>query len=98
MKTPAEVYQPSGRVYCGRAPEMEYDERFAVRRVDEGGKFLWEGRRVALSSVLKGERIGLLESDEAVYEVHFGPVFLGWLDGASGYFVRQEEAGRLNIE
>ncbi len=41
---------------------MEYDEKYAVRRVDDGGKFLWDGRRVALSIVLKGERVGLLEA------------------------------------
>lgn len=98
MKTPAEVYQGSRRIYSGRAPEMEYDEKYAVRRVDAAGKFLWEGRRVALSGVLQGERIGLLESDDDVYEVYFGPVLLGWFDGASNYFLRQEQAARLNAE
>jgi putative transposase len=98
MKTPAEVYEASGRVYRGRAPEVDYDGRFEVRRVNEGGMFLWKGQRVALSSVLKGERIGLLESDDEVYEVYFGPVLLGWFDGASGCFVRQEQAERLKEE
>lgn len=98
MKTPAEVYEASGRVYSGRAPEMEYDGKFEVRRVNEGGTFLWKGKRVALSSVLKGEQIGLLESDDEVYEVYFGPVLLGWFDGASGCFVRQEQAERLKAE
>lgn len=94
MKTPAEVYRPSAREYRGRAVEMEYGEVFQVRRVNPGGGFLWKGKRVAVSAVLTGERIGLLESDDEVYEVYFGPVMLGWFDGASGYFVRREQAER----
>lgn len=91
MRTPGEVYQPSERVYGGRAPEMEYEKRYQVRRVGAGGTFLWEGRRVGISKVLEGERIGLLESDDDVYEVYFGPMMLGWLDGATGIFMREDE-------
>lgn len=91
MKTPGEVYEPSVRIYSGRAPEMEYEQRYQVRRVNEGGTFLWEGERIGISKVLKGERIGLLESEDDLYEVYFGPVLLGWFDAASGIFVRVEE-------
>ena len=91
MKTPGEVYEPSVRIYSGRAPEMEYEERYRVRRVNEGGTFLWEGERIGISKVLKGEWIGLLESEDDLYEVYFGPVLLGWFDAVSGIFVRVEE-------
>lgn len=93
MKTPAEVYRPSERRYPGRVPEMEYAAPFQVRRVNQQGRFLWRGQRVALSPVLAEEWIGLQEADDDLFEVYYGPVFLGWLDGWYRTFVREEKAG-----
>lgn len=92
MRTPAEVYRPSTRSYPGRVPEMEYGGGFQVRRVSGQGRFLWRAHRVALSPLLAGEWVGFEETDDELYAVYYGPVFLGWLDGWRQTFVREERA------
>jgi hypothetical protein len=94
MQTPAQVYVRSERGYPARLPEMEYGASYYVRRVNEQGRFLWAGERLALSPVLAGERIGLREVEDDLFEVAYGEVFLGWLDHWTGIFVREETAGR----
>ena len=95
MKTPDSVWSPSPRPYPGRVPEMEYGIGYQQRRVNEQGSFPWNGVRVPLSPVLAGEVIGLMEIDDDVYEICFGPVCLGLLDGRSRTFARTEIAEKL---
>ena len=95
MKTPDSVWSPSVRSYPGRVPEMEYEVGYQQRRVNQQGCFPWNGVRVPLSPVLAGEVVGLMEIDDDVYEVCFGPVSLGLLDGRSRTFVRAEAAQKL---
>jgi putative transposase len=92
MKTPESVWRPSSRNYPARVPEVEYEAGYQRRRVNEHGSFAWEGIRVPLSPVLAGEEIGLLEIDDDVYEVAFGPVCLGLMDGRTRALVRAETA------
>jgi hypothetical protein len=42
----------------------------------------WNGGRAFVSEVLAREDVGLVEVEEDFLEVYYGPVFLGWLDGA----------------
>lgn len=95
MKTPDAVWSPSPRPYPGRVPEVEYGVGYQVRRVTPQGSFAWNGVRVEVSPVLAGENIGLMEIDDDVYEVCFGPVWLGLLDGRSRTFFRAEKAEKL---
>ena len=92
MATPGSLYVPSRLVYPGRVPEMEYPAGHTARRVNGQGRFLWRGQRVPLSLVLAGEWIGLVEIDDDLFEVSYGPTFLGWLDNWTRSFVREEEA------
>lgn len=92
MNTPAEVYRPSVRPYPVHVPEMRYDASFHVRRVDGQGRYLWNGQRVPLSPVLTGEPVGLRECEDGLFEVWYGPVFLGWMDAAELLFVREDTA------
>jgi putative transposase len=94
MATPGSLYVPSRLAYPGRVPEMEYPAGQMVRRVNAQGRFLWRGRRVPLSPVLANEWIGIAETEEELYEISYGPVFLGWLDHWSGQFIREEMAQR----
>lgn len=71
MQTPASLYACSPRIYPGRVREPEYDSGFHVRRVRQQGQFRWKSEQVFLSSVLEGERVGLLPLDDRYFTVYF---------------------------
>jgi len=78
--TPAEFYQPSTRAYPSRLPEVQYPRGFTVRRVRYAGTIKWQGRFVYVSNVLRGEPVGLYQTDEDSWNVYFGSLQLGRLD------------------
>jgi len=92
MRTPASVWTMSPRRYPPRLPEVEYGGGYVLRRINGKGCFLWQGRPVSLTKVLSGEKIGILQVDDDVHEVYFGPVRLGMLDDPTRSFVRTEMA------
>jgi hypothetical protein len=72
MQTPASVYVASPRIYPGRARQPEYESLMRVRRIQQQqGQFRWKSERVFLTTVLEGERVGLLASDERYFVVYF---------------------------
>jgi putative transposase len=85
-QTPASLYTASTRRYPARLPEPEYPENSRLRKVGESGLMNWKNREVFVSKLLGGEYVGLLPSEEDFYEVYYGPVLLGWLDGKENYF------------
>lgn len=78
--TPAQFYRPSGRQYPSRPPEVHYPQGFAVRRVRYAGTIKWQGRFVYVSHVLRGEPVGLYQTDEDTWNVYFGSLNIGRLD------------------
>lgn len=80
MRTPAECYTPSLRLYPARLPRPEYPERMRVRTVYPGGQFFWNYHDVFLSKVLAGERIGLLPIDDRFWRVYFAAFPIACLD------------------
>lgn len=78
--TPAEFYQRSERQYPSRLPEVHYPRGFAVRRVRYAGTIKWQGRFVYVSTVLRGEPVGLYQTAEDNWNVYFGSLQLGRLD------------------
>ena len=92
---PAQVYVASSRAYPSRLPELKYPDGAQLRWVSQQGSVKWKCRRTFLSEVLGGQAVGLIEVDEELFEVYYGPVFLGWLDGHYGEFQRgDDEPGR----
>jgi transposase InsO family protein len=92
LETPANHYQPSPRTYAGRLREPDYPADHEVRRVRSNGEIKWLGRRVFLSEALIGEPVGIVETDDGLHGIHYGPVFLGCLDRAGTF--RQNAAGQ----
>jgi hypothetical protein len=86
-RTPASVYVPSPRVYPSRLPDPLYPKGSQMRWIDEGGQMRWMGSRAFLSKVLVGEAVGVLEVEEDLHEVYYGPVLLGWYDAGENVFV-----------
>lgn len=85
LATPAEHYQPSPRSYSGRLHEPEYPADHQVRRVHNNGDIKWLGGRVFLSEALIGEPVGIVDTDEGLHTIHYGPIFLGYLDRAGTF-------------
>ena len=71
MRTPAECYTPSPRLYPVRLPEPEYPAAMRVRSVFGGGQFFWNYHHLFLSKVLAGERIGLFQISDRYWHIYF---------------------------
>ena len=79
MKTPAEVYAPSLRLFPRRLPMVEYPEGAIERQVTTNGTIHFMAKRIYLSRALIDETIGLIQTAEG-WDVWFGPLLLGRLD------------------
>jgi len=79
MKTPAQVYSPSARPYSG-LPEIEYPlhDRDAV--VTACGRICMHRKKINISTVMAGQRLGIKEVDEGIWLVSFMQYDLGYID------------------
>jgi putative transposase len=85
-KTPASVFRASNREFPVRLPELEYPRGAILRKINEDGRLRWTNQRIFVSKVLGGEYVGLQPVDDALYEVYFGGLLLGWFDEVESYF------------
>lgn len=85
-RKPAEVYSRSAREYPSRLPDLQYPAGAELRWVSQQGSVKWKCRRTFLSEVLAREAVGLVEVDDELFEVYYGPLMLGWLDGRHAAF------------
>ena len=77
QETPASVYRPSDRPFPEKEPDIEYPGHYEVRRVSRNGGIRWHFNWVNVSHVLEEEYVGLEEVDDGLWNVYFGPVWLG---------------------
>jgi transposase InsO family protein len=89
-RTPGDYYQTSTREYPSRLPELEYPEGVFMRRISQQGSLKWKCERTFISEVLAREVVGLLETDEENFEVYYGPLLIGRLDGRRQRFQAAE--------
>jgi putative transposase len=80
MTLPSEVYTRSPRPFPARLPQIDYPAHFEVRRVSRNSGFCWKSKWVSAGHVLVDEYVGLEEIDNGIWEVYFGPIWLGRLD------------------
>ena len=83
MKTPKSRYALSMRPFPSRLSSPEYASGMQTRRVQEKGHIQWSGHRVVLASFLGGEPVGLREVSEGLWDLFYGPVFLGQIDATA---------------
>ncbi len=76
-RVPASLYQPSPRPFPKRLTPVAYPEHFEVRRVSKNGGIRWFNDWVNVSHLLAGEPIGFEPIDYGLFNVYFGPVWLG---------------------
>ena len=79
MKVPAEVYMPSPRLYTG-LPELTYPFHDRDILVTACGRICMHRKRINVSTVLAGQRLGIKEVDEGIWLVSFMRYDLGFID------------------
>ena len=79
MKRPAEVYSASPRPYAG-LPELTYPLHDRDVLVTACGRICMHRKRINVSTVLAGQRLGIKEVDEGIWLVSFMSYDLGFVD------------------
>lgn len=79
MKTPAERYSASARPYQG-LPELSYPLHDRDALVTACGRICMYRKKVNISQVLAGQRVGIKEVDEGIWIVSFMQYDLGYID------------------
>ena len=96
MRPPADVYKPSDRKMPDAVPKITYPAHYEVRRVSNNSGIRWNKNWVNVSHVLAGEYVGLEEIDLGIWDVYFGPVWLGRLN--EKIMKIEDENGKLERE
>lgn len=79
MKTPADVYADSSRPYSG-LPEIEYPLHDKDVLVTACGRICMHRKKVNISTVMAGQKLGIKEVDEGIWLVSFMHYDLGYID------------------
>jgi transposase InsO family protein len=79
MKVPAEVYAASPRAYEG-LPEIEYPFHDRDAIVTNCGRLCIHRKKINISTVLAGQRLGLKEVEDGIWLVSFMHYDLGYID------------------
>lgn len=79
MRVPADDYQPSPRPYRGLG-ELEYPLHDWTAIVTTCGRICYEKRKVNLSTVFAGQKVGVAQVSEHIWLVSFMDYDLGYFD------------------
>ena len=79
MKTPASLYQPSDRLYKG-LPELSYPFHDRTLLITECGRICLDHRKISVSTVLGGQKVGIKQVDDQIWQVSFMDYDLGYFD------------------
>jgi transposase InsO family protein len=79
MKVPAEIYSPSSRAYGG-LPELEYPFHDRDILVTACGRICMMRKKINVSTVLAGQKLGIKEVDDSIWLVSFMHYDLGYID------------------
>ena len=77
QQPPARRWHPSRREYPRTLPKPEYPGHHLVRLVGSAGTIGFRGQQVFLSRALEDEYVGLEESGDGIWSVHFANLLLG---------------------
>ena len=79
MKAPADIYDPAPRPYHG-LPEIDYPFHDRDILVTTCGRICMHRKKINISSVLAGQRLGIKEVDDGIWLVSFHAYDLGYID------------------
>lgn len=77
QRTPASMYSASTRQMPRKLSELEYPGHYRVVNTSNSGTINTRGICVYVGVALKGQRIGIEEVDDGIWDVFFGPLRLG---------------------
>jgi transposase InsO family protein len=80
QRPPDTVYRASPRPYPARVDDPTYDATHQVRRANPKGQIKWQGERVFISEALRGEVLGLAETNQGDWLVRFLHADVGRID------------------
>jgi transposase InsO family protein len=79
MKVPAELYTPASTAYEG-LPEVEYPFHDRDVLVTACGRICMHRKKINVSTVLAGQRLGITEVDDGIWLLSFMHYDLGYID------------------
>ena len=79
MRCPAELYTPSQTPYVG-LPELEYPLHDKDILVTTCGRICMHRKKINISTVMAGQRLGIKEVDDGIWLVSFMHYDLGYID------------------
>ena len=79
MKCPAELYTASQRPYHG-LPELDYPWHDRDILVTACGRICMHRKKINISTVLAGQKLGIKEVDDGIWLVSFMHYDLGYID------------------
>jgi len=86
QRPPARCYHASPRPYPAHLAEPWYDATHHVRRVDPNGQIKWRGAQVFVSEAVRGETVGVAETEHGDWCVRFMHLELGRIERTTGRF------------
>lgn len=75
---PTDRYQPSPRPSPRALEPLTYPGQFKVRYLSRNGGIRWNTRWVCVSHLLMEQHVRLEAIDDGLWDVHLGPIWLGW--------------------
>jgi transposase InsO family protein len=79
MRSPAEIYTPSLRIYNG-LPDIDYPFHDRDVLVTCCGRICMHRKKINISTVLAGQKLGIKEVDDGIWLVSFLTFDLGYID------------------
>ena len=79
MKRPADLYRPSSKPYVG-LPELQYPLHDREYTVTACGRICMHRKKINVSTVLAGQKLGLKEVDDGIWLISFMHYDLGYID------------------
>jgi transposase InsO family protein len=89
---PAKHYEPSVRPMPDSPRLPEYGDDASVRWVSEGGMISWKGTPLYLAELLANQPVGIRQIAEDEWDLHYGPILLGYLLLRGGKSVLEKAA------
>lgn len=80
MKRPVELYKRSFRAFPDKIKPVEYSDSMAVRSIKQSGEIQFANKLYFISELLYGDRVGLKEINDGLWQIYFGLHKLGCID------------------
>jgi putative transposase len=92
QRCPAELYQPSPRLYQEQPEDWAYPADHQVRRVRADGYITWQDTNLYLTEALVGQRVAIARRDDGDWTIRFRSFDITRISAESGKLIRSRLA------